>query len=98
MAYDNLQLMLVTVRWRQRCDYFGQLFAQGANMNQVVSNGLASAPAIKQYLNAAQACGVDVQPLLLESGIDPKLLEDNNRHLPQCLHGAIVGTIDPGEQ
>ena len=40
---------------------------RGQKMNQVVSNGLASAPAIKQYVKAAEACGVDIQPLLAEA-------------------------------
>ena len=53
-------------------------------MNEIVSSGLASVPAIKQYLNAAEACGVDYQPLLAKAGIDSQLLDDNNRHLPSA--------------
>jgi AraC-like DNA-binding protein len=51
-------------------------------MNEIVSSGLASVPAIKQYLSAAQACGLDCQPLLLQAGIDPDLLSKNNHYLP----------------
>ena len=67
-------------------------------MNQVVSNGLASAPAIKQYLNAAQACGLDVQPLLLQAGIDAKVLEDNNRHLPNACMERLLALLIPASK
>ena len=67
-------------------------------MNQVVSNGLASAPAIKQYLNAAEAFGVDIQPLLVEAGIDPKLLEDNNRHLPNACMERLLALLIPASK
>lgn len=49
------------------------------NMN---SNGMASVPAIKQYLKAAKANGVDYYPLLSRAGIDPAVLADNNKRIP----------------
>ena len=67
-------------------------------MNQVVSNGLASAPAIKQYVKAAEACGVDIQPLLAEAGIDPKMLEDNNRHLPNACMERLLALLIPASK
>ena len=44
--------------------------------------GQASVPAIKQYLDCAQAQGVDWLPLLEKSGINAAVLEDNNRTVP----------------
>ena len=67
-------------------------------MNQAVSNGLASAPAIKQYLNAAEACRIDVQPLLVQAGIDPKMLEDNNRHLPNACMERLLALLIPASK
>ena len=41
--------------------------------------GQASVPAVKQYLNCAEAHGVGYLPLLEVAGIDAAVLEDNNR-------------------
>ncbi|MFT5484606.1 MAG: AraC-like DNA-binding protein [Halieaceae bacterium] len=45
------------------------------------NNGMASVPAIKQYLKAAEANGVDCCPLLDRAGIDPAVLNDNNKRI-----------------
>jgi len=39
---------------------------------------MASVPAVKQYLKAAEANGVDYYPLLERAGINPAVLNDNN--------------------
>ncbi|MGI9289449.1 MAG: AraC family transcriptional regulator [Pseudomonadales bacterium] len=43
--------------------------------------GFASVPAIKQYLQAAEACGVDYQPMLETANIHPTALQDNNKRI-----------------
>ena len=43
--------------------------------------GFASVPAIKQYLQAAEACGVDYGPLLKAANIHPDVLNDNNKRV-----------------
>ena len=43
--------------------------------------GFASLPAIKQYLQAAEACGVDCEPILDAANIHPEALQDNNKRL-----------------
>ncbi len=43
--------------------------------------GFASVPAVKQYLRAAETCGIDYRPLLEQAGIDPDVLEDNNKRI-----------------
>ena len=45
------------------------------------NNGMASVPAIKQYLKAAEAKGVDYYPLLEQAGIDSAVLRDNNKRI-----------------
>ena len=50
-------------------------------LNKAENNGLASVPAVTQYLKSAESCGVDYRPLLVAAGIDPVLLENNNKHI-----------------
>lgn len=42
----------------------------------------ASVPAVNQYLRAAEAIGVDAEPLLQHVNIDAAQLEDNTRLIP----------------
>lgn len=44
-------------------------------------DGFASVPAVKQYLQAAEACGVDYAPLLEAANIHPDALSDNNKRI-----------------
>lgn len=44
-------------------------------------SGYASIPALWQYLRMAESLGVDWQPCLTRSGIDPVLLQDNNQRV-----------------
>ena len=41
-------------------------------------SGMASVPAVRQYLDCAEATGLDYLPLLAEAGINQAVLEDNN--------------------
>lgn len=50
-------------------------------MNAIHNSGLASVPAVTQYLRAAEACGVDYTPLLSRAGIAPETLQDNTKHV-----------------
>jgi AraC-like DNA-binding protein len=50
-------------------------------MNTPSNSGLASVPAVTQYLRAAEALGVDYEPLLTQVGIDRKVLTDINKHI-----------------
>ena len=43
--------------------------------------GFASVPAIKQYLQAAETCGVDYGPLLEAANIHPDVLNDNTKRI-----------------
>jgi AraC-like DNA-binding protein len=43
--------------------------------------GLASVQAIKQYLQAAQACGIDCMPMLDAVNIEREILQDNNKRI-----------------
>jgi AraC-like DNA-binding protein len=45
---------------------------------------MASVPALRQYLDCADAAGIDYLPLLAAAGIDDAVLEDNN--------GAVAGS------
>jgi AraC-like DNA-binding protein len=44
--------------------------------------GSASVPAIKQYLQSAEHCGVDWRSILEAVNIHPEVLEDNNKRIP----------------
>ena len=46
-------------------------------MDITSNSGLASVPAVTQYLRSAEACGVDYSVLLAEVGIDADILKDN---------------------
>lgn len=43
--------------------------------------GHISVPALQQYLRSAEACGLAREKMLLEAGISPELLQDNNARL-----------------
>lgn len=44
-------------------------------------DSFASVPAVKQYLQAAEACGIDYAPLLEAANIHPDALSDNNKRI-----------------
>jgi len=44
-------------------------------------DGFASVPAVKQYLQTAEACGIDYAPLLEGANIHPDVLRDNNKRI-----------------
>ena len=44
-------------------------------------NSFASVPAVKQYLQAVEDCGVDYAPLLEAANIHPDALSDNNKRI-----------------
>ena len=50
------------------------------NLN--VCQGLASVPAVKQYLRAAEACGVDYTLYLEQANISQETLNNNNKWIP----------------
>ena len=45
------------------------------------NSGLASVPAVTQYLRSAEACGVNYSSLLSQVGIDAETLKDNTKHV-----------------
>lgn len=47
----------------------------------IVDPGWVSVPALKQYLDQADAAGIAWLPMLSELGIDPELLADNSRRI-----------------
>jgi AraC-like DNA-binding protein len=62
--------------------------------------GFASVPAVKQYLQAAEDCGVDYRPLLQAANIHPDVLEDNSKRISgkameRLLALLIPATDDP---
>ena len=59
-----------------------------------------SIQSLKRYLKHAQSCGVDCTPLLIKTGIDPQLLDDNTNRIAtdkllQFLRAAIIASQDP---
>lgn len=62
---------------------------------KAVNNGLASVPAVTQYLKSAQSCGVDYRPLLAVAGIEPALLENNNKHISGAAMECLLGLLIP---
>ena len=69
-------------------------------MDITSNSGLASVPAVTQYLRSAEACGVDYSVLLAEVGIDADILKDNSKHVPshameQLLSLLIEASGDP---
>ncbi|MFT5766992.1 MAG: AraC-like DNA-binding protein [Halioglobus sp.] len=72
----------------------------GDNIIGLENYGFASVPAVKQYLQAAEACGVDYQPILDAADIYSEILEDNSKRLPgeameRLLALLIPATGDP---
>ena len=50
------------------------------NLN--IGQGLASVPAVKQYLRTAEACGIDYTPYLEQANISQEILKNNNKWVP----------------
>lgn len=68
--------------------------------NHTQDRGLASVPAIAQYLKAAEACGIKCLPLLTSTGISAAELDDNSGHIAidvmeQLLALLIAASNDP---
>lgn len=82
MAYDTIYSQLFTVSGRHCDHHFGQGNLMSGNVIGMSDYGFASVPAVKQYLQAAAACGVDYRPILGAADIDPSILEDNNKRIP----------------
>ena len=57
--------------------------------------GFASVPAIKQYLQAAEACGVDCAPLLEAANIHPDVLKDNNKRISGKAMEGLLALLIP---
>lgn len=62
--------------------------------------GLASVPALKPYLKAAEDCGIDCYSLLKLAGIDAEILQDNNKHfsntaMERLIRLLIIESGDP---
>lgn len=55
--------------------------------------GLASVPAIKQYLRAAEQYDIDTPSLLVQAGIDPDDLTDNRRHVSNLAFEKLIGLL-----
>ena len=64
-------------------------------MNTTAINGLASVPAITQYLKSAESCGVDYMALLDAAGIDSTLLENNNKHISGAAMERFLALLIP---
>jgi len=64
-------------------------------MNTTATNGLASVPAITQYLKSAESCGVDYMALLDAAGIDSALLENNNKHISGAAMERFLALLIP---
>ena len=64
-------------------------------MDTSLGGGLASVPAVTQYLRSATACGVDYLPLLTQAGIDTEVLSDNSKHISnQSMESLLRYLID----
>ncbi len=59
------------------------------------SVSLASVPAVKQYLRAAEDLGVDYQPLLKQADIDPDTLKDNSLWVPASALEQLLSLLIP---
>ncbi len=57
--------------------------------------GFASVPAVKQYLQAAEACGVDYGPLLEAANIHPDVLLDNNKRITGAALQSLLALLIP---
>jgi AraC-like DNA-binding protein len=64
-------------------------------MNEILSSGLASVPAIKQYLSAADACGLECRPFLKKAGIDPEIVNNNTHYLPNASMERLLKLLIP---
>ena len=60
--------------------------------------GFASVPAIKQYLQAAEACGVDCEPILDAANIHPEALQDNNKRLSLQAMERLLALLIPASK
>ena len=65
-------------------------------MNTPSNSGLASVPAVTQYLRAAEALDVDYEPLLTQVGIDRKVLTDINKHISSQAMENLLAIINRG--
>lgn len=57
--------------------------------------GLASVPAVKQYLRAAETYGIDYAPLLAQAGICADVLNDNNQWVPASALESLLSLLIP---
>ncbi|MCT2530629.1 AraC family transcriptional regulator [SAR92 clade bacterium H921] len=64
-------------------------------LTKAVNNGLASVPAVTQYLKSAQSLGLDYRPLLAAANIDPVLLENNNKHISGAAMERLLALLIP---
>jgi AraC-like DNA-binding protein len=60
--------------------------------------GFASVPALKQYLQAAETCGVDYLPLLQAANIHPDVLEDNNKRISGKALARLLSLLIPASK
>ena len=67
----------------------------GSSMIGKSDYGFASVPAVKQYLQNAEACGVDYRPLLDRANIDPAILADNNKRIPGAAMEQLLALVIP---
>ena len=57
--------------------------------------GFASVPAVKQYLQTAETCGVDYLPFLETAGIHPDVLKDNNKRISNKAMENLLALLIP---
>jgi AraC-like DNA-binding protein len=81
IPYDMICSVFYTVSGRQNRHHFGQNNKAENNVIDMSDYGFACVPAVKQYLQAAEACGVDYRSSLDAVGINPALLENNNKRV-----------------
>ena len=67
----------------------------GTNVVSGSNDGLASVPAVKQYLQTADACGVDYQPMLTSADINPSILAENNGRIPAAAMEKLLALVIP---
>jgi AraC-like DNA-binding protein len=60
--------------------------------------GFASVPAIKQYLQAAESCDVDCQPILDAANIHPEALLDNNKRVSGQAMERLLALLIPASK
>ncbi|MEH6580877.1 MAG: AraC family transcriptional regulator [Halioglobus sp.] len=98
MTYDRPYDEYFTVIQRQGDHHFGQESQMTDAAAGLSDYGFASVPAVKQYLQAAQACGVDYESLLADANIHPEALQDNNKRISTKAMERLLALLIPASK